>query len=124
MCPRQCYGMIRIKKIYDNPQASDGQRILVDRLWPRGMTKEKARVDSWLKDIAPSNELRKWFGRNPDRWAGFKKNYLEELKDKKALISELKLLSKKENITLLYAAHDPIRNNAVVLKEILQDIDI
>ena len=95
-------------------------RILVDRLWPRGISKEKAKIDLWLKDIAPSNTLRKWFNHKEERWEEFKKRYLKELDYKKELVGELQTLIKKGVLTLLYAAKDPFHNNAVALKHCLE----
>lgn len=112
--------MIRIKRIYDKPEKEDGFRILVDRLWPRGLTKEKANVDLWLKEIAPDNALRKWFSHDPAKWNAFREKYNDELKAKPELISQLNQLLKKEKVvTLLYAAKDEQHNNAVALKELL-----
>ncbi len=108
--------MIKIKRIYEAPEKNDGARVLVDRMWPRGMTKDKAKLDLWLKDIAPSDGLRKWFGHKEERWEEFQKRYLEELKGKKGPLEQLLALSKKGPVTLLYAAKDEDRNNAVVLK--------
>jgi len=112
--------MIKIKRIYEAPSKEDGFRILVDRLWPRGVSKEKAKIDLWLKDIAPSDDLRKWFGHKEERWPEFKKKYLEELKNKKPLIEQLRTSKKKGAITILFAAKDTERNNAVVLKDMLR----
>ena len=106
---------IKIKRVYEQPDKEDGLRILVDRLWPRGLTKEKANVDLWLKDIAPSTELRKWFGHEPAKWDDFKKKYLLELKENKGMVSLLKEKAKQETITLLYAAKDQEHNEALVL---------
>ncbi len=111
--------MVKTKRIYDPPAADDGTRILVDRLWPRGLTKEDARIDEWLKEIAPSNELRKWFGHDPDKWAEFSRKYLEELRQRGLLLEELKSKAKRGTVTLLFAAKDAEHNNAVVLKELL-----
>ena len=111
--------MIRIKRIYDKPDNKDGRRILVDRLWPRGIKKENARIDLWLKDIAPSNKLRKWFSHDPDKWNEFRKNYKEELKNKPELLKQLNEESGKGDITLLFSAKDTEYNNAVVLKGVL-----
>lgn len=108
---------IRIKKVYEKPDKHDGRRILVDRLWPRGLTKEKASVDLWLKDIAPSTELRKWFGHDPSKWKEFKKRYLTELKDNHEQIRLLKQELDKGVVTLVYAAKDEEHNEAVVLQE-------
>lgn len=108
---------IQLKRVYEKPEAKDGFRILVDRLWPRGLTKEKAAVGLWLKDIAPSTELRKWFGHDPAKWKEFQKKYLKELKENKEAVDTLKEHLKKETVTLLYAAKDEVHNEAEVLKE-------
>jgi len=110
---------MKIKRIYEEPDPCDGRRILVDRLWPRGLSKERARVDWWLKEIAPSDELRRWFGHDPARWQEFRTRYRSELKGQRALLDELKSLARKEPVTLLYAAKDREHNNAVVLRELL-----
>jgi len=107
-----------LKRVYDSPAESDGERVLVDRIWPRGLTKVKARVDLWLKDVAPSTELRKWFGHDPEKWTEFKQRYRAELKNNPAL-SELQELSRQGDITLVYAARDQLHNEAAVLKQIL-----
>ena len=113
--------MIQLKRVYEPYSKEDGYRILVDRLWPRGLTKEKAKVDLWLKDIAPSIELRKWFGHDPKKWEGFRDKYRRELKDRKILISQLKDSEKKYGkITLLYGARDTQHNEALVLIDILR----
>lgn len=109
---------VMLKRAYEPPAKADGKRILVDRLWPRGVTKAKADIDLWLKEVAPSTELRQWFGHDPEKWAEFKKRYRAELKNSPAL-SELRSLAGQGNVTLVYAAHDESHNNAVVLKEIL-----
>lgn len=111
--------MIRIKRIYDQILPEDGKRILVDRLWPRGIKKDQAKIDEWLKDIAPSNELRKWFSHDPSKWPEFKRRYIKELKDKSNLIEKLRADAKKGNITLLFSAKDIEHNNAVVLMEVI-----
>jgi uncharacterized protein YeaO (DUF488 family) len=108
---------IQLKRIYEEPDEKDGYRILVDRLWPRGVSKEKAHLDLWLKDIAPSTELRKWFNHDPDKWNQFQKKYLKELKENKEAVDTLKEHLKKGTITLLYAAKDEAHNEAEVLKE-------
>jgi len=106
----------RVKRVYAQPTDDDGRRILVDRLWPRGLTKEEARVDLWLKDIAPSNELRMWFGHDPKRWDEFKRKYIEELKTLTIPLSLLRREASREAaITLLYGARDEEHNEAVVL---------
>src|SRR5690606_2066108 len=106
---------IHIKRVYESAETSDGQRVLIDRLWPRGVSKAEARLDLWLKDIAPSDELRKWFGHDPERWKEFQERYRAELKDKGDAIAELEGLLAKGKVTLLYGAHDEAHNNAVVL---------
>lgn len=110
---------LRIKRIYDDPSAEDGVRILVDRLWPRGISKEQAKIDRWMKEIAPSDELRKKFHRDPSRWPEFKKLYFEELDANAEAVKELRRHSREGPVTLLYAAKDPERNNAVALREYL-----
>jgi len=110
--------MINIKRVYEKPETSDGRRVLVDRIWPRGMSKAKAKIDSWEKEIAPSTRLRQWFGHDPDRWVEFKKRYKTELADKKG---QLRVLSRSSTrLTLVYSARDETRNQAVVLKEVLE----
>jgi len=108
---------LKIKRAYEKPDKEDGKRILVDRLWPRGLTKEKARIDLWLKDIAPTTELRKWFGHDPDKWKEFKKRYHQELKNNKEQVSILYEQLKKRRVTLVYGAKDEQHNEALVLKE-------
>jgi len=112
--------MIKIKRIYDPVSPDDGKRILVDRLWPRGIKKDKTVIDEWLKDIAPSDELRRWFSHDPSKWYEFKKKYIKELRSKPELIERLKKETKKEKVTLLFSAKDVEHNNAVVLKEVLE----
>lgn len=111
--------MVRVKRIYEAPAEDDGLRVLVDRLWPRGLKKENARVDQWLKDLAPSDELRKWFGHDPERWKEFREKYQQELHNRVEVFDQLREESKKRTVTLLFAAKDEERNNAVVLKELL-----
>jgi uncharacterized protein YeaO (DUF488 family) len=110
---------IRIKRVYEEPDGEDGTRILVDRLWPRGLTKEKAKVDLWLKDVAPSTELRKWFAHDPARWAEFQSRYLEELKRNKEQLSLLRQEAAKGSVTLVYGAKDQQHNEAVILQRLL-----
>jgi uncharacterized protein YeaO (DUF488 family) len=112
--------MFTIKRIYADASENDGQRVLVDRLWARGISKEKAHLDLWLKDIAPSDELRKWFSHDPKKWTEFEKRYKAELTTKNELIDQLKKLEKQhKQVTLLYGAKDTEHNNAVVLKKLL-----
>ena len=110
---------IRIKRVYLQPEKEDGNRILVDRLWPRGLTKEKASVDLWLKEIAPSTELRKWFGHDPAKWAEFQTLYLAELRKNKEQLIRLQEEVDKGPATLLFAAKDDEHNEAVVLRKLL-----
>lgn len=110
---------IKTKRIYEAPEKQDGIRILVDRLWPRGVSKEKAALDLWLKDVAPSTELRKWFDHDPAKWEKFRARYLQELKDNAAPVALLKEELKKGPVTLLYAARDEKHNEAEVLREAL-----
>lgn len=112
--------MVKIKRVYEEPEPDDGLRLLVDKLWPRGLSKEKAAIDRWIKEIAPSDELRRWFGHDPERWQGFRESYLRELEEHRPLLKEIAGEARKRKVTLLYAAHDQERNNAVVLKELLQ----
>jgi uncharacterized protein YeaO (DUF488 family) len=114
--------MILIKRVYEDKSEEDGYRVLVDRLWPRGLSKEKAGIDLWMKEIGPSDELRKWFNHDPVKWEEFKSKYNEELKDKKDLLAELKNLeSKHSKLTLLYGARDEQHNQAVVIAKELGD---
>ena len=111
---------VKVKRVYERAAKDDGSRILVDRLWPRGLSKEKADVDLWLKDIAPSTELRKWFGHDPEKWKSFRGRYETELKSKDELVEMLKAKAGKGTITLLYAARDEKRNEALVLKKVVE----
>ena len=108
---------IKIKRVYEAPDPSDGKRILIDRLWPRGLTKEKADVDLWLKEIAPSTELRKWFGHDPEKWEEFKKKYRAELRENNGQVQLLKDEMDKGDVTLVYGAKDEEHNDAVVIQE-------
>jgi len=110
--------MIKIKRVYEKPESEDGIRILVDRLWPRGLTKEKASIDLWLKDIAPSTQLRKWFNHDPEKWNKFKKRYLAELNENKKSVSMLKEQLTNSVVTLIFGAKDEEHNEALVLKEL------
>ncbi|MFN3532798.1 MAG: DUF488 domain-containing protein [Candidatus Brocadia sp.] len=112
--------MFEIKRVYEKPDESDGIRVLVDRLWPRGIKKEDARIDYWMKEIAPSDNLRKWFGHKEDRWEEFKSRYFEELKEKNDLLKQLMDLGEKKKVTLLYGAKDTEKNNAQALLELLK----
>lgn len=112
--------MLRTKRVYEAPADDDGVRVLVDRLWPRGLSKTAARLDLWLKDVAPSNELRHWFGHDPARWAEFQRRYREELKQQPEALEQLATLAARGRLTLLFAARDEAHNNAVVLRALLQ----
>jgi uncharacterized protein YeaO (DUF488 family) len=111
--------MIQVKRVYDKPARQDGFRVLVDRLWPRGLTKERAAVDLWLKDVAPSTELRKWFGHDPAKWKEFQSRYRQELKEQKEALAMLAEKSKERTVTLVYGARDEEHNEALVLKSVL-----
>ena len=113
--------MIKIKRVYEKPDRTDGLRILVDRMWPRGLKKKEARVDVWLKDIAPSAELRKWFGHEPEKCTEFRDRYFRELKGKNEMVSGLARKSREGAVTLLYGAKYEACNNATVLKEYLEE---
>lgn len=112
---------INIKRIYDDRSADDGYRVLVDRLWPRGIKKEWAHVDLWLKNIAPSTDLRKWFGHDPAKWTDFCRRYAQELKGSAAMASLKELLQKHKKVTLLYGAKDEMHNQARALADMIRD---
>lgn len=115
-------GLLRLRRVYEAPDASDGVRILVDRLWPRGVTKANAAVDAWIRDLAPSDALRRWYGHDPQRWEEFRRRYRAELADGgEERLRQLDLLCGDGPVTLLFAAADVDRNNAVVLKEALEE---
>jgi uncharacterized protein YeaO (DUF488 family) len=111
---------IRTKRVYDPASADDGYRVLVDRLWPRGMTKERVGADAWMKELAPSTELRKWFRHETPKWAEFKLRYFHELDEKHDDLDELGQITDKGAVTLLYAAQDTEHNHAVALKQFLE----
>jgi uncharacterized protein YeaO (DUF488 family) len=112
--------MIKLKRAYEKPSPDDGSRILVERLWPRGLTKKRAAVDLWLKDVSPGPELRKWFGHDPARWEQFQKRYWKELEEKEEAVQVLKQKCKQGTVTLVYAARDEEHNSALVLKRFLE----
>jgi uncharacterized protein YeaO (DUF488 family) len=112
--------MIQLKRVYEDPSPQDGLRVLVDRLWPRGLTKERAAVDLWLKDVAPSTELRKWFGHDPAKWKQFQARYRKELREKKDALALLKQKNEEQTVTLVYGARDREHNEALVLKSIIE----
>ena len=113
---------IKLKRVYDDVANNDGYRLLVDKIWPRGVKKEDAQLDEWNKDIAPSNELRKWFGHDPDKFDEFTKRYKKELKSQKEELVRIKKMAKNKRVCLLYGAKDEKHNQAVVLKEVLKDL--
>ena len=110
---------VSTKRAYEPPIDEDGVRVLVDRLWPRGVSKAAARIDHWMKDLAPSDALRKWFGHDPDRWGAFKARYFKELRGHAEALAELRKLAKRGRVTLVYAAKDVAHNNAVALQEFM-----
>jgi uncharacterized protein YeaO (DUF488 family) len=111
---------IHLKRAYNAPATSDGYRVLVDRLWPRGISKEGIKIDLWLKEIAPSDDLRKWFGHDPEKWNEFKKRYFKELDDRPDVVKQLADKVNQGPVTLVFAAKDEEFNNAVAIKEFLQ----
>lgn len=110
---------VRLKRAYEKPARDDGMRILIDRLWPRGVRKADAELDQWAKEIAPSTALRKWFGHDPARWPEFRRRYAEEIRRHPDELGELRSLARKGPVTLVYSAHDELHNDAVVLRELL-----
>ncbi|MHB9029934.1 MAG: DUF488 domain-containing protein [Candidatus Latescibacterota bacterium] len=113
--------MFALKRVYEEPEKKDGLRVLVDRLWPRGLSREKAAIDLWMEDIAPDDSLRKWFGHRADRWEEFRTRYRAELENKKDLLQKLRDMARGRKVTLLYAAHDTEHNNAQVIFDYLQE---
>lgn len=113
---------IRVKRVYEEPEESDGRRILVDRLWARGLSKQKAKVDVWLKGIAPSTQLRQWYGHDPNKWAEFKNRYTAELDSNPSQVEEILAEMKAGVVTFLYSSKEEQLNNAVALKEYLESI--
>ena len=113
--------MLKIKRAYDKPLSSDGKRILIDRLWPRGVTKAEAGIDEWLKELGPSTELRKWFGHDPQKWEEFRKKYIKELSapDKEALLVGIARAAQHGDVTLIYSAKDTEHNDVIVLEELI-----
>ncbi len=113
--------MILVKRVYEATDPADGARFLVDRLWPRGVKKEQLHLDDWLKELAPSDELRQWFGHDPEKWDEFRQRYHAELDGKQAEVRQLLSAARQGNVTLLFSAHDAEHNNAVALREYLQE---
>ena len=110
---------LRLKRAYEPAAPEDGYRILIDRLWPRGVRKDKAALDDWAKEIAPSTDLRKWFGHDPDRWSEFQRRYRAELRGHSEALDRIRHLAKSRHVTLVYSAHDEQHNDAVVLRNVL-----
>ncbi len=111
---------VKLKRAYDAPASDDGTRILIDRLWPRGVSKEEAALDQWMKEVAPSTELRHWFDHDPTLWEEFRSRYAAELREhSEEQLAELREIARKQSLTLVYAAHDEKYNNAVVLRDVL-----
>jgi uncharacterized protein YeaO (DUF488 family) len=110
---------VRLKRAYDPPAATDGYRVLIDRLWPRGISRDGAKLDDWEKELAPSTELRKWFGHDPTRFERFRRRYVDELRHQRPLLSALRRRARDGTLTLVYSAHDEQHNDAVVLSEVL-----
>jgi uncharacterized protein YeaO (DUF488 family) len=111
---------VRVKRVRARPSDDDGHRVLVDRLWPRGVSREKAKLDEWLPDVGPSDELRKWFGHDPERFEEFRRRYVEELRARSGLLTDLRRRARDGTVTLLFAAKDEEHNNAVVLADVLR----
>jgi uncharacterized protein YeaO (DUF488 family) len=110
---------VSLKRAYERGEAKDGTRVLVDRLWPRGVSKERAALDRWMKEIAPTTELRKWFGHDPDRWPEFCRRYSAELRHSSELLAQLRSFARSGPLTLVYSAHDEVHNDAVVLRDVI-----
>lgn len=110
---------LKLKRAYEPAKANDGTRILVDRLWPRGVSKAAAGIDEWMKEVAPSTELRKWFGHEPTRWNEFQRRYRSELRQHDGALARIRALAKAQTVTLVYSAHDEQHNDAVVLRDVL-----
>jgi uncharacterized protein YeaO (DUF488 family) len=111
---------VRLKRAYEPAVESDGYRVLIDRLWPRGVSREQARLDDWLKELAPSSELRRWFGHDPARFDEFRRRYVDELRSRRPLLTELRRRARQGTLTLVYSAHDTEHNDAVVLAAVLR----
>ena len=122
MTPRLPPDAIRLKRVYDPPAPDDGTRVLVDRLWPRGIRREAAAIDRWDREVAPSTELRKWVHEDPDRFEAFRERYAKELRTRGPELEALRDLARRGTLTLVFAARDPLRNNAAVLRDILLQV--
>lgn len=111
---------VRLKRAYEQAEPEDGHRVLIDRLWPRGVSRERAALDAWERELAPSTELRQWFGHEPGRFEEFRRRYIEELRGERTRLTRLRRLAREGTLTLVYAAHDAEHNDAVVLAEVLR----
>jgi uncharacterized protein YeaO (DUF488 family) len=111
---------VRLKRVYEPAEPIDGHRVLIDRLWPRGVSRDRAKLDDWKRDLAPSKELRQWFGHEPDRFDEFRRRYIAELDGRRPLLTSLRRRAREGTLTLVYAAHDTEHNDAVVLAEVLR----
>jgi uncharacterized protein YeaO (DUF488 family) len=111
---------IRLKRAYDSASPSDGYRVMIDRLWPRGVSKDRAKLDEWAKELAPSTKLREWFGHEPSRFSEFRRRYIAELGDQRPRLAELRRRAQQGTLTIVYSAHDTEHNNAVVLSDVLR----
>lgn len=114
--------MLKTKRVYEEPSENDGYRILTERLWPRGVSKERAALDKWMKSIAPSHDLRKWFDHDPDKWEGFKERYRKELFGSEAVNEMLEIIKEQDTVTMVYASKDEEHNSTVLLKGFLEDL--
>ncbi|MDD5702457.1 MAG: DUF488 family protein [Dehalococcoidales bacterium] len=116
--------MLKIKRAYDKPESTDGRRVLIDRLWPRGLSKAKAKIDEWLKDLGPSTELRKWFGHDPGKWEEFRQKYLQELSGpgKTALLEKIARMAEQTDVTLVYSARDTPHSDVKVVEELVMSM--
>jgi uncharacterized protein YeaO (DUF488 family) len=111
---------VRLKRVYDAPASADGYRVLIDRLWPRGISRQRARLDEWARDLSPSTELRQWFGHEPHRFQEFRRRYIDELRRHRPRLAELRRRARRGTVTLVYSARDAEHNDAVVLAEVLR----
>lgn len=111
---------VRLKRVYEPAEPMDGHRVLIDRLWPRGVSRDRAKLDDWKRDLAPSKELRQWFGHEPDRFDEFRRRYIAELDGRRPVLTSLRRWAREGTLTLVYAAHDTEHNDAVVLAEVLR----
>lgn len=114
--------MLKTKRVYEEASPEDGYRILTERLWPRGVSKERAKLDRWMKSISPSHDLRKWFNHDPDKWGEFKERYRRELFGSKAVNEMLEIIRENDTVTMVYASKDEEHNSTVLLKEFLEDL--